>query len=254
MTANTAIVIATFVIFTTFFLLLVFLSKRQMQAKEEELRQAASARGWKFESTKERGYRVHRFSGSTDGVPWTAESLRFVTGGQNKHRRQRHIARWHGQWNPGVSAPIVCLGVPKGAEVPSFKVAQGEGFFAKMAQKAVGFAFDKAVDMYFGDEIGKEVDAAALRPVETDLPGFMVMAGDVDEGKRILADGLKHALLTASNDQGSVLAENDRPYVLLRPRGISLARMKQFRTVDDVDQFIQAGVGLKRAFKFGRAV
>lgn len=253
MTANTAIVVASFVIFTAFFLLLVFLSKRQMQAKEEELRQAAAARGWKFESTKERGYQVHRFSGSTDGVPWTAESLRFLTGGRNKHRR-RHIARWHGQWSPGVSAPIVCLGVPKGAEVPSFKVAQGDGFFAKMAQKAAGFAFDKAVDMYFGDEIGKEVDAAALRPVETDLPGFIVMAGDVDEGNRVLADGLRNALLTASNDQASVLADNDRPYVLLRARGISLARMEEFRTVDDVDQFIRAGVGLKRAFRFGRPV
>jgi hypothetical protein len=33
---------------------------------------------------------------------------------------------------------------------------------------------------------------------------------------------------------------------------ISLARMEQIRQIDELEQFIKAGVGLTRAFRFGR--
>src|SRR5262245_39067538 len=120
----------------------VIISGRMQRAREEELAQAASVRGWKFDSRTEKGYRIHRWAGTTDGVAWVAESLRHMGGG-NKQQRRRHIARWHGTWSPGVSGAIVAMGLPKGKEVPAFSIAEGDGFFAKMAQKAAGFAFDK---------------------------------------------------------------------------------------------------------------
>lgn len=252
MSFTAAIIVAFLAIFVSAIVLLARFAKGRIQAKEEEIKDAATTRGWTFEKLHERGYRTYRFKGATDGVAWEAESLQLVAGG-NRHQRRRHIARWHGKWSPGVNGPIVCLGVPKGKEVMTRAFAQGDGFFARMAVKAAGFAFDKAVDVYFGKEIGDQIDAGAMRRVETPaVPGFIVMAADVDEGSRILSEGLQRALSDATSEPNNVLAENDRPYVLVRQQGISLARMEQFRDVKELDQFIHAGIALTRAFRFGR--
>lgn len=252
MSFEASLFVAFFIISTAVVLVLVRVTKGRIQAKEDELRKAAMLRGWTFEKTTERGYRIYRYTGTTDGVAWEAESAVLVAGGNSRHKR-RHIARWHGKWSPGVTAPIVGLGVPKGKEVFATSVAQGDGFFARLAVKAAGFAFDKAIDVYFGEHIGKEIDAGALRRVESAaVPGFIVMAGNVDEASRILAEGLQRALVDASHTPGNVLADTDRPYVLVRPQGISLARMEQLRDVAEIDQFIKAGIGLARSFRFGR--
>jgi hypothetical protein len=250
--ANTAIVIASFIIFTAAFFILARLSKGRTQAKEDDLQKAASLRGWAFGKKNERGYRIYTFSGTTDGIAWEAESAKLLAGG-NRRERRRHIARWHGKWSPGVSGPIVGMGVPKGKEVMGTTIAAGDGFFAKMAQKAAGLMFDKAIDVYFGKEIGDQIDAGELRRIETpSVPGFILMAKDVNEGGRILTDGLQQALVDASNDKANVLSEEDRPWVLVRPQGVSLARMEQIRQIDELEQFVKAGVGLTRAFRFGR--
>ena len=253
MSFEASIIVAIFIITTAFIFMASRFNKGRTQAQEDELHRTASARGWTFSKTHERGYRIYKFSGTTDGVAWEAESARSMTGGSNRQRR-RHIARWHGKWSPGVTAPFVAMGVPKGKEVMQFQgVAQGDGFFARMAQRAVGFAFDKALDVYFGHDIGAQVDAGTLKHVtEPSVPGFIFMAANVDEAKRILADGLQRALAEATSTTSNVLSENDRPSILLRPNAISLARMEQFRDVNELDQFIRAGIGLTRAFRFGR--
>jgi hypothetical protein len=254
MSFEASLFVAVFIIFSAVFFVLSRVAKARTEAKEDELRKAATLRGWTFATTLERGYRIYRYTGITDGVAWEAESARLVAGGKSQQKR-RHIARWHGKWSPGVTAPIVGIGVPKGKEVFNTSFAQGDGFFARLAVKAAGFAFDKAVDVYFGEQIGKEIDAGALRRVEhPTVPGFIVMAGNLDEASRILSEGLERALVDASNTPGHVLAETDRPYVLVRPQGISLARMEQFRDVSELDQFIKAGIGLTRAFRFGRPI
>lgn len=252
MSTNSAIVVATFIIFTAAFFILARLSKGRMQAKEDELQKAASLRGWTFGRKNESGYRIYTFSGTTEGVAWEAESAKLLTGG-NRRNQQRHIARWHGKWSPGVSGPIVGMGVPKGKEVLGTTIAGGDGFFARMAQKAAGLMFDKAIDVYFGQEIGDQVDAEELRRIEgVSVPGFILMAKDIHEGARILHEGLQQGLVSASNDKSNVLSADDRPWILVRPQGISLARMEQIRQIDELEQFIQAGVGLTRAFRFGR--
>ncbi len=116
MSFQAALIIASFVIFVAVFFVLARLTKGRIQEKEEDLRKAAMLRGWTFEKKTERGYRIYRYTGTTEGVAWEAESAMLVAGG-NHHRRRRHIARWHGKWSPGVTAPIVGLGVPKGKEV-----------------------------------------------------------------------------------------------------------------------------------------
>jgi hypothetical protein len=250
MPVEAAIGIAAAILFATTIGLVIFVAVRAQKAKEEEMRRAASSRGWKFEAKTERGYRVHRWTGSTDGVVWTAESLDRRSNQKGTHQR-RHIARWHGAWSPGISGAIVAMGLPKGKEELGKSVADGDGFFARLAQKAAGFAFDKAIDVYFGDGPGKEVDAGAMHRVDGKIPGFVIMAADKTEGARIMHDGLEHALLEATGNRDSVLSDEDRPWILLRPNAVSVARMKKFLDVNDVDAFVRAGVALTRAFKFG---
>ena len=144
------------------------------------------------------------------------------------------------------------MGLPKGKEDLGTTIAAGDGFFAKLAQKAAGFALDKAIDVYFGDGPGKEVDAATMHRVETKMPGFVVMAADKDEGARMLTQGLEKALVDAANDKASVLSNDDRPWILLRPKAVSLARMERFRDINELDGFVRAGLGLTRTSKFNR--
>lgn len=249
MSFDTALIVATFILFTTFFFGLVFISSRRRKAQEEELQRVAASRGWKFESVREHGYRIHRWAGTTEGVAWTAESLDMVSGGNRRHRR-RHVGRWRGEWSAGPNQPVLFMGMPKGAAIPAFSVAQGEGVFAQMAAKAAGYAFDLALDVYFGKDIGKEVDAAAMRRLSVNVPGFIVMAADVAEGERFLSQGFERALVDASNSRTSLLADTDRPWVLMRARDLTLARMEKLRTIDEIDAFIQAGVALTRVPRF----
>ena len=251
MSVDLAIVISIFIFIITAMVLGVIFSGRKQAEHEDELKRAASARGWKLDITNERGYRINRWTGNTEGISWTAESMMHRAGG-NRRDRRRHIARWHGQWNPGINAPIVAMGLPKGKEQLGTTIAEGDGFFAKMAQKAAGFAFDKAIDVYFGTEAGQQVDAGAMRRVEAATPGFIIMAAHKDEGARVLSQGFERAIVDATNDKGSVLSDEDRPWILLRPNGISLARMERYRTIEELDGFVKAGVALTRAFKFGR--
>ena len=253
MSFQAALIIASCVVLVAVFFVLVRATKGRIQAKEEDLRKAALLRGWTFEEKTERGFRIYRYTGTTDGVAWEAESARPVAGHDHDGQQRRHVARWHGKWSPGVTAPIVAIGVPKGKEAYTTSGAQGDSFVARLWVKAAVFAFNKMLDVYFGDQIGKEIDAAALSRVESAaVPGFIVMAGNGDEASRILSEGLKRALVDASSTPGNVLADKHRPYVLVWPQGISLARMQQFRDVAEVERFTHAGVGLTRAFRFGR--
>ena len=245
-----AIILAIVILVMTFVGLVVLITSRRQAAREEDMKHAASARGWNFEITREKGYRIHRWTGSTDGVSWVAESLAHSSGG-NKGQQRRHIARWHGAWSPGVNGAIVAIGLPKGKEELGHTIASGGWFFATFAKKAAGYAFDKAIDVYFGGGPGQEVAAGAMQRVDAKTPGFFVMAADKDEGARVLSQGLEKALVDASNDTTSVLSSEDRPWLLLRPNAISLARMHRFRDINELEGFARAGVSLTRALKFG---
>jgi hypothetical protein len=131
-------------------------------------------------------------------------------------------------------------------------IAADDGIVARLAQKALDFAFDKAIDLYFGKAIGKEVDAAALHRVNVDASGFVVMAADKDEGLRIMQQGLQRALAGATQDSTSILSHADRPSILLRPEGISLANLGRLKDATEIERMAQTGIALTRAFTFGR--
>jgi hypothetical protein len=251
MPVESALVIAAVILLVTVVGMIIFVAARQLRAREEELRSAAKARGWTFEKVREGRYRIQRWSGSTNGIAWVAESVAFTSGGNN-HQKRRHVGRWHGSYSPGISGAIVAMGLPKGKEELGKSITDGDGFFARLAQKAAGIAFDKAIDVYFGDGPGKEVDAAAMQRVDAKIPGFVVMAADKTEGARIMQGGLEGALLEATGNKSSVLSDDDRPWILLRPNAISLARMTRFHDINEIEGFVRAGMALTHAFRFGR--
>jgi hypothetical protein len=251
MPANVAIVIATGILAITAIAMVIFITKRRREAQEDEMKRAASSRGWQFDSRLERGSRIHRWRGTTDGVSWVAESIR--TASKGNHDKHLRIGRWQGDYTPGLNKPIVCMGLPKGKEVPAVPPAPGESVFAKLAQKAMGFAFDKAIHVHFGKELGDQVDAETLHRVDsTKIPGYVVLAADKDEGRRVLSQGLEAALIKAGSDKESLLSSDNRPWILIRSAGISLARLERIRDLNELEAFIHAGMSLTRAFTFGR--
>lgn len=250
MPVNVAIVIAIVILATTAMAMVALTASRKRAAKEEEMKRAASARGWQFVAKTDGGYRVHQWSGTTEGVAWRAESLDYTS--RNSRQNRPNISRWHGDWSPGIHAPIICMSVPKGKEMHGTQMTPSDGFLSKLAQKALGFAFDKAIDLYFGDVLGKEVDAGALHRVETKVPGYIVMAANKDEGARIVAQGLEQSLASATNDPDSALSGANPPSILLRPKGISLARIGEFRDLNEIESVTRAGLALTRSSKFAR--
>lgn len=248
---NVAIVIASIILATTAVAMVAFIARRRREAIEDEMRRAAVSRGWQFDSRTEHGSRIHRWRGTTDGVPWVAESIRRVA--KSNHDKHLKIGRWNGDYTPGINKPIVCMGLPKGKAVPAIPDAPGESMFAKLAQKAMGFAFDKMIDTHFGKELGDQVDAESLHRVDsTKIPGYVVLAADKEEGTRVLSQGLEAALIGAVSDKTSLLSADNRPWILIRPNGIALARLERIRDLDELDAYIRAGISLTHAFTFGR--
>jgi len=236
------------IIATSVTAVIVLMTRRRRQAQEDDLKQAASSRGWTFATSRENGYRVQRWTGTTDGIAWVAESLRQAAGGNKNSNRKRHISRWRATYSPGVNGTIVCMGVPKGKE-PIAGSAHDQGFLAQLARKAANFAFDGALDTYFG-EPGKAIDVAAMHRVETQhIPGYVVMAADKDEAARVLGQGLERTLVEATNDRTSVLAEDNRPWILVQSNTVALARLERHRNATDVDRFVRAGVALTHGFR-----
>ncbi|MGE0462259.1 MAG: hypothetical protein AB7Q16_12890 [Vicinamibacterales bacterium] len=244
MSFELAVVISFFLLALVGAAAVVRLERAARERREEAMRSEASARGWQFEAADDGIFRLWRWRGVTDAIAWTAEYRR------GRHRKGTTHARthrfvWWADTLRGPASPVLFIGVPRGGEPPAFAVAPGGGgLVARMARKAAGFAFDQAVDVYFGTEAGSQVDAGAMKRIESGTPsGFIVMAADPAEGVRLLLSGWSDALSTQVRDAQSALSDPKRPWVLLLPRRVSLARMSEV-TAADVGRFARAGAAL----------
>jgi hypothetical protein len=228
---------------------LVVLVRWQQQARrqrEDALRTAAALHGWTFESQDSGPWPLMRWQGTHEGTRWTLEYRRSRRTKHTRHGRAHRVVWWADTFR-GPSAPVVFLGVPAGQENPFLKLAQSEGMLATMAQKAAGFALDQALDARFGEEAGQQVDAKLLRPVEdAHLPGFMVMAVDVPHAKWMLDDGWSKSMAALALEPGATGA-TERPWVMVLPRRVLLARSTPIRTPEDVQAMVREGMVLVTA-------
>src|SRR5688572_18947648 len=111
MSFEASLLVALVIAFTAVVVVMIRVTKGRLEAEEEELRKAALLRGWTFEERTEPGYRIYRFTGTTEGVAWEAESARPLAGYDHDGQHRLHVAKWHGKWSPGVTAPIVGIAV-----------------------------------------------------------------------------------------------------------------------------------------------
>lgn len=226
-------------------------ARRHREQAQGQLTADAAARGWTFESGTEGLFDLQRWSGHTDGHHWTAEYRR------GRHRKSSGPTRTHRLcwWTDGFgepTTPILLIGVPRGKELPALQLTEGEGLLAIMAQKAAGFALDKALDAHFGEDAGRQIDARALRMVEgVGLPGFLLMAVDIAQARYWLDQPAhRQALLAQVDDAASVFSnEQDRPWVLLLGRRLMLAQPVAVRSTADLDRLVRAGAALAEAFR-----
>ena len=251
MSFQAALIVAFFVIFTAVFVVLARLTKGSIQAKEEDLSKAATLRGWTFEKLHERG--VSRLSlHAAPPKAWRGRrSPPMLVAGGNQHRRRRHIARWHGEWSPGVTRadrrPSACRRARTvvthlaGARRRLLRASGGR-------RRPASHSTRRSTSTSARRSATRSTPARCAASRSAAVPGFIVMAGNVDEA---IAHAVRRPAARAgraSSTPGNVLVETDRPYVLVRPQGISLARMEQFRNVAELDRFVHAGIGLTRRF------
>lgn len=221
---------------------------KRLAQREAEWRAASAAQGWSFETAQEGLFQLTRWQGNTDGVGWTLEFRR----GRHKHRSTADRAnrvRWWADGFDGPSAPVLGMAMNIGKEQPTIQLAQGDGMLATLAKKAAGAALDTTLDVYFGEEAGRLVDARKLQPVEgIKQPGYIVMTEDVGVASRWLADGSGIALANLVNQDASALhADLGRPWVLWIGRRVMLAHMRPVTQFSDVERLVAAGVALTRS-------
>lgn len=224
-------------------------SERKNQAQREaDWRADASARGWAFETGRDADMQLMRWTGQTDGLAWTLEYRR----GRHKHRSTNDRAqrvRWWADAFHGPGAPVLCMGVSLGQERPAVKLAQGEGLFATLARKAAGAVLDKTLDVYFGEEAGRQVDARELKMVDDVIqPGYIVMATNPGIATHWLAGERGAALGALVHESLSALHPDvGRPWVLWQGRRVMLAAMRPVDKPEDVVLWVNTGVQLAEA-------
>jgi hypothetical protein len=242
MTVEAALIISGVILIVTVVVIGAVVANRRRAARDEEMTRQAKMRGWSFEVLKEGGYDIQRWKGNTNGVEWVAES-RFMRG-RRSHGSVR-AATWRATSARGPEAPILCLSMASGQQAHMVKMAQGDGLLANLAKKAAGYAFDKVLDLYFGETIGNEVDASVLKPVPGTPPqGFMVMAQDVDAAARILFQGLSRAL--AAEPQGEDAGMHKNTWVLLWKNGVALGQSSMIDSIEEIDRLSRLGFAIAR--------
>jgi hypothetical protein len=238
-----------------FFALFIFVARlvwsRQRRKAEElaaRLKPEASARGWDVTTELRRdNVRVIRWRGREFDIQWIGEDL-YRTRGQRPNRQVMEVTRWQTVDRSGPTGAIFLMGVPEGTQLP--KAQAVEGFFQSLALKAAFLALDKALDMYFGVEIGKEIDASTLTRVEEVEPllnGYAVFAEQPHEAAGIIRNGVDKAIAATIDGGPEAIRGARRPWVLLWKKGVVVARVGATRTAAEMEPLVIAGVAITRA-------
>jgi hypothetical protein len=211
------------------------------------LQAEATSRGWTVTTARERGSQVIQWSGADDGIQWTAEALE-----QSQHRNLRRTTRWQSRGLQATTGPILLMGVPEGVEIPKAQPA-GTGMLASLAMKAILLALDKGIDMYFGVEVGRAIDANALQRVEraeNGLDGYAVMAADPADVDQILTSEVIDAIGAAARAGPRDKNRKLRPWVLIWEHGVSVARPDFARSAADIEPLMRTGVAIAKAVRW----
>jgi hypothetical protein len=222
-----------------------------MLARRSKLRtglqatQDAAARGWKLQTTDEGGAEVQRWSGSTDGVAWTAEHrVTRERGGSRPYARYQ--TRWRADARGGPSSPVLITPERSSLKrLDSVADAVPAGFLRSLVESAT----DKVIDRYFGAEVGAVVDLPALASLDGHgLPGATVMAAQPSEALLLMRYRIAPALAAEAASPASIFADAEPPAVMLLPASVHLAS-RASASSGDIERLARAGATLVNALK-----
>ena len=223
-------------------------NRRKVAEMAERLKPEASMRGWQVTTEyRSDNVRVIRWSGRDFDIQWIGEDL-YRKRGQRPNRQVMEVTRWQTVDRRGPSGTIFLMGMPEGTEVP--KAQEAAGFLQSLAVKAALFALDKGLDMYFGTDIGKEVDASALERIEEVEPllnGYAVFAEHAHEAAGIIRNGVDKAIAATIDAGPESMKGYRRPWILLWKRGVVIARVGPTRSAAELEPFVKAGLAITRA-------
>lgn len=150
-------------------LLYLFWNARQKRAEmKQRMEQDASSLGMKYTAPKGQGFSVglgsgaasvsegsHTFSGRTNGVEWTVNSLVLMEPGTNSSRRMgKQYTRWSSKdFKTGNQDYLILMDLPENMRKEAFpqpKGPAGTGFFASLANSMANMAFGMYANGYFG--------------------------------------------------------------------------------------------------------
>jgi hypothetical protein len=223
-------------------------NKRKVEELADRLKPEASTRGWQVSTElRSNNVRVIRWSGREFDIQWIGEDL-YRKRGQRPHNQVMEVTRWHTVDRRGPAGTIFLMGVPEGTQLP--KVQEVNGVFESLALKAAFFALDKGLDLYFGDEVGKEIDASTLERVEEVEPllkGYAVFAERTHEAADVIRNGVHKAIAETIDAGLESMQGYRRPWILIWKRGVVIARMGATRTAAELEPVVRAGIAITRA-------
>ena len=221
---------------------------RKVEAMAARLRPEASARGWQVTSEYVNQTRTIRWTGRDFDVQWVGEDVHRKRG-QRSNTNVLEVTRWKTVGTRGPSGAIFLMGLPEGTQVP--KAQAVDGFLQSMAVKAAMFALDKGIDMYFGADIGKAIDAQKLERVEQVEPvfdGYAVFAENSHEAASLIRNsGIDKAVAAAIDGGPESMKGYRRPWILIWKGGVAISKIGSTRSAAELEPILKAGLALTRA-------
>jgi hypothetical protein len=223
-------------------------NRRKVDALAERLRPEAALRGWQVTAEYQRNNtRVVRWTGRDSGIEWIAEDV-YRRRTQGRSRQVFEVSRWRTVHGRPASGAIFLMPLAEGTPVP--KVESAEGLLSSLLVKAAFYALDKAMDVYFGEELGAQVDAGSLKRVEAVEPlldGYVVFAAHPEDAASVIRGGVSAALRDAAAGAGADMRGTKRPWILLGDHGVALGRMTPASSAAEIERLVRAGIALTRA-------
>lgn len=228
-------------------------SKRRQTARAAPQRSAqAATRGWRHETDGTTMFAIERWRGSTDGLPWTLETL--TGGGSTEDGRRQSVTRLT-RWQAELPLPMhgaACLlrefDDDRAPSLDEKDFAALGGFLGKLAKHALNQVHALAFDVMFGP-MGRGLPGVeAWKPVAAivrERPDDRVLA----EHPAADAPRLEAALdaMGRTLDDAPLSVTSRLPSLLLRPQGVALSVKERLTDLDDLARLVHAGVAAARA-------
>ena len=205
-------------------------TRRREAERAEEYRKAAALRGWQLEFD----HIEYRYSGTTDGVPWT---IRF--GHYRSHSRQRRPAVWQ----------TTAVRLDEGVLIvwPDF----GQGMDAITTPGVPQFVLDLAmrpVAMALGVPSDDGSLLANARGVAEGPKGFILRGSDPNRLQQWLDNGAYEALSAEADWLGNKDSSQHLIIAVLWKHGLQIATPYGTNDLDHFARLARLGARLPKAF------